>query len=175
MSDLQKKKKWQTQSSTVALQFSDRIVPKARLTPWDAYERSNGQFSRRKFTDFMILTANMFQLEQILWQRHRLNFRPWGRGRGRGANELQAPHSVFNPLAFPRPLPSSRKRRAWLFLSRQETNPRAMTTRCILLHSLTQDFVYQWHATMQQKPATHTAPQSAVCRFRVACLRTGAV
>lgn len=90
MSDLQK---MANAINAAAVQFSDRIAPKAIFAPWDAYERSNGQFSHRKFTDFMIPTANMFQLERILWQRHRLNFRPWG------GNELQAPscHTSFQP------------------------------------------------------------------------------
>lgn len=48
----------------------------------------------------MIPTANTFQLEQILWQRHRLNFRP------RGGNGLGC-HTSFQPL-FPRPLLSAR-------------------------------------------------------------------
>lgn len=87
-----------------SLQFSGRAAPEARLAPWDAYERSNGQFSRRKFTDFMISTANTFQLEQILWQRHKLNFRVSGGGGGR----IAAPGCQFSTLSFPRSLPSAR-------------------------------------------------------------------
>lgn len=145
-----------------ASNFRDRIAPEAKPVPWDAYERSKlpiflPQIYRLHDTN------SKYVWGQILWQRHRLNFRPqWGR-RGGGVVTysigLRAPscHTSFPILSrFHALCPRHRaKRRTWLFLSQRETNPRAWWQHDVsfsLLRSRTQDF-YQRYTAMQQKRA----------------------
>lgn len=146
------------EQSTPQLRFSDRIAPKD--TPRRCgYERSKpwGRFSRRKFTAAKAIpvpTANTFQLVQILWQRHRLNFRPRG-------NWLEAPSCRAGfpiPLALPPTLCRRRASSAGDCFSRGRKQIRARWQRDA--RCTPTGFVYQRYAALQQKHAAH---RSAEC------------